>query len=76
MHPWINDEYDGCLAIGEGNTENISEFQVGITANYQATIISIIHPQVHSTQFHLSYITLIEGHIVEPSSIGWTLWVN
>ena len=43
---WINDvlyNYDGCLATREGNTENIPEFQVGITANYQATIINILH---------------------------------
>ena len=27
MHLWMN---DGCLATGEGTTEKISEFQVGI----------------------------------------------
>ena len=42
----INDVHDGCLVTGGGNTENTSEFQVGITVIYQATIInftSLIH---------------------------------
>ena len=43
----INDVHDGCLVTGRGfNTENTSEFQVGITIIYQATIInftSFIH---------------------------------
>ena len=53
----------------------ISEFQVGITSNYQATIINnftaFIHRwiQRHSI-FH--YITCIEGHILEPSSTSRT----
>ena len=60
---WINDVYDGCLAMGERSTENISEFQVGITAHYQATIInftSFIHRwiQRHSI-IHIQLITLI-----------------
>ena len=43
----INDVHDGCLVMGGGfNTENTSEFQVGITIIYQANIInftSFIH---------------------------------
>ena len=75
MHPWMNDVNDGCLAMGEGNTEKILEFSAGIT-RCQATIIYIIHPQMHSMSFHLSCITLIEGHIVEPSSTSGTLCVK
>ena len=30
MHLWMNVVKDACLAIGEGNTEKISEFQGGI----------------------------------------------
>ena len=29
MHLWMNGVRDACLAIGEGNTEKISEFQGG-----------------------------------------------
>ena len=29
MHLWMNVVKDACLAIGEGNTEKISEFQGG-----------------------------------------------
>lgn len=28
IHPWMNDVNDGCLAVGEGITEKVSEFLV------------------------------------------------
>ena len=37
MHPWMNDVVDGCLTAGEGTTEKISEFQVGIEPTTSVT---------------------------------------
>ena len=40
MHPWMNDVVDGCLTAGEGTTEKISEFQVGIQPTTSVTPVS------------------------------------
>ena len=59
----MNDANYVYLTTGEGTTEKISDFQVGIelfTTSFnrrQVTMTFIIHPRVHSTPFHLSSVT-------------------
>mgnify|MGYP000093784559 CR=1 FL=1 len=33
IHPWMNDANDGCVAVGEGITEKVSEFLVMYSRN-------------------------------------------
>jgi len=76
MHPWINDVNDGCLATVEGSSEKFhSHLEVlnlfgDVFTRCQATIIRIIHPRLHSTSFHISYVTLNETHIIEPALLA------
>ena len=37
MHSWMNNVSDGCLAMGEGTIEKISEFKVGIEPKTDVT---------------------------------------
>ena len=37
MHSWMNDVSDGCLVMGEGTIEKISEFKVGIEPKTDVT---------------------------------------
>ena len=39
MHLWMNDVNDGCLVMGEGTIEKISELQVGIEPTTSVTLV-------------------------------------
>ena len=39
MHLWMSDVNDGCLVMGEGTIEKISELQVGIEPTTSVTLV-------------------------------------
>ena len=64
MHPWMNDVSHGRLVTVEGSSEKFHSYLEvwnlfeGSLTRCHATIIFILYPRLHSTSFHISYITL------------------
>ena len=76
MHPWMNDVSHGCLATVEESSKKFDSYLEvwnlfgGSFTRCHATIIFIIHPRLHSTSFHISYIKLNENRIIEPAELA------
>lgn len=59
MHLWMNGVRDACLAIGEGNTEKISDFQGGTKSMNAITPVDTLSTEL--PELLLTYCRSLDG---------------